>query len=68
MKFMKQPTWNKTNENKKIKPSQKQPLTQAVECANMWNHEVADTVIGQRVRHAAESRRPRRRADQILQD
>lgn len=34
----------------------------------MRNHEVADAVIGQRVRHAAESRRPRRRPDQILQD
>jgi len=32
------------------------------------DHKVADAVIGQRVRHAAEGRRPRRRADQVLQD
>lgn len=34
----------------------------------MCYHVVTDAVIGQRVEHAAESRRPGRRADQILQD
>lgn len=44
------------------------PLTQAVERSDVRYHEVADAVVGQRVGHAAEGRRPGRRPDQILQD
>lgn len=44
------------------------PLTQAVERSDVRYHEVADAVVGQRVGHAAEGRRPGRRSDQILQD
>ena len=43
-------------------------LTESSERAQVCYHVVTDAVIGQRVEHAAESRRPRRRADQILQD
>lgn len=43
-------------------------LTESSERAQVCYHVVADAVIGQRVEHAAESRRPGRRADQILQD
>lgn len=44
------------------------PPTQAVERSNMWNHEVADAVICQRIGHATEGRRPRCCTNQILKN
>lgn len=43
-------------------------LTQAVEGPYVRGHEVANAAVSQRVRHAAESRRPCRGPDQIFQN